>query len=180
MFYQRIQIISDGHTRVAVELRAEISKLRAQWEASISSNDIKLVQKVAAVTKRSAKQVNSLKQTIEQQDRDISEINEMAIQVADEYHHLENQRLAETRTTTKQLDHHKNIAAARLMKLNKSQQQVNDLEGHMETIHYKHQQELDDANEQIAALKMQLSKREEEVDTLGSDLAEAIEEISVS
>ena len=66
------------------------------------------------------------------------------------------------------------------MKLKKSQQQVNDLEGHMETIHYKHQQELDDANEQIAALKMQLSKREEEVDTLGSDLAEAIEEISVS
>ena len=149
-------------------------------EESLSSNNIKLIEKVTAVTKRSAKQVNSLKKTIEQQDRDFSEIDDMAIQVADEYHHLKNKRLAESRSTMKQLDHHKNMAASRLKKLNKSQQQVNDLEENMETIHYKHQQELDDANEQIATMKMQLSKREEEVETLGSDLAEAIEEISVS
>ena len=149
-------------------------------EESLSSNNIKLIEKVTAVTKQSAKQVNSLKQTIEQKERDFSEINDLAIQVADEYHHLKNQRLAESRSTTKQLDHHKYMAASRLKKLNQAQQQVNDLEEHMETIHSKHQQELDYANEQIATMKMQLSKREEEVATLGSDLAEAIEEISVS
>jgi hypothetical protein len=39
------------------------------------------------------------------------------------------------------------MAASRLKKLNKSQQQVNDLEEHMEIINYKHQQELDSHNE---------------------------------
>jgi hypothetical protein len=108
-------------------------------EESLSSNNTKLIEKVTAVTKQSAKQVNSLKQTIEQQERDFSEINDMAIQVADEYHHhLKNQRLAESRSTTKQLDHHKYMAASRFKKLNKAQQQVNDLEEHMETIHSKH------------------------------------------
>ena len=96
-FHQRIKSICEGNTSVAIELRVEIGKLCVQLEDSLSSNNIKLREKVNAVTKQSAEQVASLKQTVAQKDRHISEVNDMAIHVANEYNQLKNKTLAQSR-----------------------------------------------------------------------------------
>ena len=65
------------------------------------SKDIKLREIVTTVKKQAAEQVTSLKQVITKKDRDISEVNNMAIDVANEYNQLDNKRKAQARETTK-------------------------------------------------------------------------------
>ena len=84
-----------------------------------------------AVTKRSAEQLNSLKQEVAQKERAITEVNDMALHVADEFNQLKNQKLAESRSTAKQLEHHKKLPATRLEKLTELQQVT---AGHQVTI----------------------------------------------
>eukprot|EP00956_Cyclotella_meneghiniana_P035651 scaffold116894_cov80-Cyclotella_meneghiniana.AAC.3 len=174
----RIKSICEGITSGDTELRAEISKLRAQLEESLSSNDIKLRGKVLAVTKRSAEQVNSLKQTVAQKDRAITEVNDMALHVADEFNQLKNEKLAKSRSITKQLEHHKKLAAIRLEKLTELQQvtvdqQVNTIDEMREN----HEEKESMSTTKIAGLTSQLHKSEKKIETLECELAEAVEEV---
>jgi len=144
------------------------------------SKDIKLRERVTAVTKQAVEQVTSLKQVIAKKDRDISEISNMAIDVANEYNQLDKKRKAQARETTKQVQHHKKLAASRLEKMMQSQLEATDLQVYIESIKDKHDDELAEAKSKIASLTRELRKEKEKVEGLECDLAEAIETIDVS
>ena len=149
-------------------------------EETILSKYIKLREIVTAVKKRAAEQVTSLKQVITKKDRDINEVNNMAIDVANEYNQLNNKRKAQARETTKQVEHHKKLAASRLEKMMQSQLEATDLQVCIESIKDKHDDELAEAKSKIASLTRELRTNKEEVESLECDLAEAIETIDVS
>jgi len=162
---KRIKSISEGNTSVAIELRAENSKLRAQLEESLSSNNIKLREKVSAVTKRSAEQVNSLKQAVAQKDRDITEVNDMALHVADELYQFKNEKLAESRSTAKQLEHHKKLAANRLQKLTELQQVTVAQQATIDEMRENHEEQESMSASKIADLTLQLRKSGDKIET---------------
>eukprot|EP00956_Cyclotella_meneghiniana_P008261 scaffold11020_cov66-Cyclotella_meneghiniana.AAC.1 len=174
---KRIKTICEGNTSVAIELRAEISKLRAQLDDSLSSNNIKLREKVNAVTKRSAEQVNSLKQTVAQKDRAITEVNDMALHVADEFNQLKNEKLADSRSHATQLEHHKKLAATRLQKLTELQQVTVDQQATIDEMRESHEEKESMFTTKIADLTLQLRKSGDKIGSLESELAEAIEEV---
>ena len=147
---------------------------------SLSSNNIKLREKVNAVTKRSAEQVNSLKQTVAQKDRAITEVNDMALHVADEFNHLKNEKLAESRSNAKQLEHHKKLAATRLEKLTELQQVTVDQQATIDEMRESHEEKESMFTTKIADLTLQLRKSGDKIGSLESELAEAIEEVHVS
>ena len=149
-------------------------------EESRSSNSIKLREKVNSVTKRSAEQLNSLKQEVAQKDRHISEVNDMALHVADEFNQLKNEKLAESRSHAKQLEHHKNLAATRLQKLTELQQVTVDQQATIDEMRESHEEKESMFTTKIADLTLQLRKSEEKIGILESELAEAIEEVHVS
>jgi chromosome segregation ATPase len=149
-------------------------------EDTILSKDIKLREKVTTITKQAVEQVSSLKQVITKKDKDISEISNMAIDVATEYNQLDNKRKAQVRETTKQVEHHKKLAASRLEKMIQSQQEATDLQISIESINEKQDNELAAAKSKIASLTRELHTNKEKVESLECDLTEAIETIDVS
>ena len=146
---------------------------------SISSKNIKLREKVQAVTKRSAEQLNSLKQTVAQKDRAITEVNDMALNVADEYNQLKNQKLAESRSSTKQLEHHKKLATTRFEKITELQQLSLDQQACIDKMRQNHADNESIAAAKISELTAQLLNRDKKINSLESELAEAIEEVHV-
>jgi len=156
------------------------TKIRHEMEETILSKDIKLREIVTAVKKRAAEQVTSLKQVITKKDRDISEVNNMAIDVANEYNQLDNKRKAQARETTKQVEQHKKLAASRLQKMIKSKQEATDLQVCIESMNEKHAEELAAAKVKIASLRRELRTSEVKVESLECELTEAIESIDVS
>ena len=135
---------------------------------------------MTAITKRSAEQLNSLKQEVAQKDRAITEVNDMALHVADEFNQLKNQKLAESRSTAKQLEHHKKLAATRLEKLTELQQVTAGHQVTIDEMRENHEEKESMFTTKIAELTLQLRKSEEKVDSLERELAEAIEEVHVS
>ena len=170
----------EAKNNIDCELRVENTKIRHEMEDTIFSKDIKLREKVTTVTKRAVEQVNSLKQVITKKDKDISEISNMAIDVAPEYNQLDKERKAQARETTKQVEHHKKLAASRLEKMMQSQLEATDLQVCIESIKDKHDDELAEAKSKIASLTRELRTNKEKVESLECDLAEAIETIDVS
>ena len=114
-----------------------------------------------------------MKQTVAQKDRHISEVNDMAINVADEFNHLKNEKLAESRSTSKQLEHHKNLAANRLQKLTELQQVTVAQQATIDEMRENHELQEPMSASKIAELTSQIRKSEDKI-------AEAIEEVHVS
>ncbi|KAL3801413.1 hypothetical protein HJC23_007023 [Cyclotella cryptica] len=137
------------------------TKIRHEMEDTILSKDIKLRKKVTTITKRAVKQVSSLKQVITKKDKDISEISNMGKDVATEYNQLDNKRMAQARETTKQVEHHKKLAASRLEKMIQSQQEAADLQMRIESINEKHDEELAAVKSKIASLTRELRPNKE-------------------
>ncbi len=135
-------------------------------EETILSKDIKLRKRVTAVTKRAAEQVTSLKQSITKKERDISEVLNMALDMANEYNQLDNKRKAQARENTKQVEHHKKLAASRLDKMLESQQEATDLQVSIESIKEKHDEEIAAAKAKIATLTSKLHTSEEKIESL--------------
>ena len=135
---------------------------------------------VKSVSQRSVQQVSSLKKAITQKDMELAEVNEMAIEVADEYNQLDNRSKALAREKTKNALHHKNLADTRLQRLQDIQHQSTDLEACIESLKEHHDEEMASANERIESLSTQLRSSADKVETLEYDLAEAVEEIDVS
>ena len=143
------------------------------------SKDIKLRKRVTAVTTQAAEQVTSLKQSITKKERDISEVLNMAIDMANEYTQLDNKRKAQARENTKQVEHHKKLAASRLDKMLESQQEATDLQVSIESIKEKHDEEIAAAKAKIATLTSKLHTSEEKIESLEDELTEAIESIDI-
>ena len=135
-----------------------------------------------AITKRSAEQLNSLKQEVAQKDRAITEVNDMALHVADEFNQLKNEKLADSRSHAKQLEleHHKKLAATRLEKLTELQQVTAGHQVTIDEMRENHEEKESMFATKISELTLQLRKSEEKVDSLERELAEAIEEVHVS
>lgn len=116
------------------------------------SKDIKLREKVTAITKQAAEQVTSLKQVITKKDRDISEVNDMAISMVDEYNTLNKKQKVKSRESRRQIEHHKKLAASQFKKLTESKQQATDLEASIDTIIEKHDKEMSLVEAKIVSL----------------------------
>ena len=156
------------------------TKICHEMEETSLSKDIKMREKVTSVTKPAAEQVISLKQSITKKEREISAALNMAIDMANEYNKLDNKRKAQARENTKQVEHHKKLAASRLNKMLESRQEATDLQVCIESINEKHDEESAAAKAKIATLTRKLRISEEKVDSLEYELAEAIESIDVS
>ena len=104
----------------------------------------------------------------------------MALDMANGYNQLNKKRKAQARENTKQVEHHKKLAASRLNKILESQQEATDLQVRIESIYEKHDEESAAAKAKIATLTRKLRTSEEKVDSLKYELAEAIESINVS
>lgn len=116
------------------------------------SKDIKLREKVTAITKQAAEQVTSLKQVITKKDRDISEVNDMAISMVDEYNTLDKKQKAKSRESRRQIERHKKLAASQFKKLTESKQQATDLKASIDTIMEKHDKEMSLVEAKIVSL----------------------------
>ncbi len=104
----------------------------------------------------------------------------MAIDMANEYNQLDNKRKAQARENTKQVEHHKKLAASRLDKMFESQQEATDLQVSIESIKEKHDEEIAAAKAKIATLTSKLHTSEEKIESLEDELTEAIESIDIS
>lgn len=135
---------------------------------------------IKSVSQRAVQQVSSLKKAITQKDREIVSVNEMAIEVADEFKQLDNQSKASARDYAKRALHHKQLAHTRLQKLQDIQQESADREATIESLKEHYDEEIASANQLIESLSTQLRSSAEKVEALEYDLAEAVEEIDVS
>ena len=154
--------------------------MRHEMEETILAHEMKHREKVIAVNKRATEKVASLKKAITHKDKEISDINDMAISMADEYSTLENQRKAQSRETTKLVEHHKKLATTRLEKMSTYKQQSEDHQLYIESLQQQHEQELAPVTAEVASLKHQLSQWKDNIQHLETELTEAIEEIHVS
>ena len=161
-------------------MRIENSNLRREMQEALDSKDIQMREKLKAATMRSSQRINSLKQVIANKDRDISEANEMAISVADEYSDLNRTAKVQCRDTSKQAEHHKKLAATRLEKMNSYKEESESHRLFIESLQEEHAEELASVKDEVESLTKQLRVCKDKIQSLESELSEAVEEIVVS
>ena len=177
---QYLKNICDGNMSAAAELQLANSKLQATYERDMVAKDSQRKEAIKTVSQRVVQQVSSLKKAITQKDKELAEVNEMAIEVADEFNHLDNQSKASAREHAKRALHHKHLADTRLQKLQDIQRVSADQEACIESLKEHHDEEIASANQLIESLSIQLRSSAEKVKGLEYELAEAVEEIDVS
>lgn len=165
---------------VASELHLENSNMRREMQEALDSKDIQMREKLKAATKRSSLQINSLKQVITSKDRDISEVNDMAISMADEYSDLNKKAQAQRRDTSYLLEHHKKLATTRLEKMSAYKEESESHRLFIESLQEEHAEELASVKEEVDSLTKQLRDCKDKIQSLESELSEAVEEIVVS
>lgn len=107
---QYLKNLCDGNVSAAAELQLAHSKLQATYEQDMVAKNSQRKEAIKSVSQRAVKQVSSLKKAISQKDRELAEVNDMAIEVADEFNQLDNQSKALARDHAKRALHHKHLA----------------------------------------------------------------------
>ena len=177
---QYLKHIYDGNISAAAELQRAHSKLQATYEQDMVAKESQRKDAIKSVSQRAVQKVSSLKKAILQKDKELAEVNDMAIEVADEFNHLDNHSKALAREHAKRALHHKHLADTRLQKLQDIQEVSADREACIEALKEHHDEEIASANQLIESLSTQLRSSTEKVKELEYDLAEAVEEIDVS
>ena len=176
---QYLKSICDGNISAAAELQLAHSKLRETYEQDMVAKDSQRKEAIKSVSQRAVQQVSSLKKAISQKDKELAEVNDLAVEVADEFNLLDNQSKALARDHAKRALHHKNLADTRLQKLQYIQQVSANREACIESLKEHHDEEMASANQLIDSLSTQLRSSAAKVEGLEYELAEAVEEIDV-
>ncbi len=149
-------------------------------EEQMFQQDVRHREDIKALRKAHAVQQGYMKESLEKTNRELCEVTDMSMNVAEEYIHLKNSTKAELRQSTKKADHNKSISKARLDKLKKSRENETKLCESLDSTTETFEVQLAKAHAKIGVLMEMLTDSNSEVEILQEALVKTREELYVT
>ena len=177
---KNLKHICESNTEVAIQLRVDKTKMVAEHEDELFRQEVRHRQEIKDLRKKHSLQTESLKQSIKDTTRELSEVTDMSMHVAEECFQLKNSSDAEVHQSTKQAERSDALSKARLEKLKKSKEKEVKLRETLDSTTEAFEVQLAKAHAEIGVLTELLADSNCEVNELQEALVKAREELAVS